>query len=294
VPGTNTRPFLKWAGGKRQLLNRFERLWPERMDRYVEPFLGSGVVFFRLAPGIRSALLNDVNRHLVELFGHVRDRVEELIDELEDLAGPGANTKEVFYRRREEYNALMAQESSVRRSALMIYLNRTCYNGLYRVNSKGLFNVPFGRYAKPAILDADRLKHASSALARARHIGSADFEDFLLRRCRKGDFVYLDPPYVPASRTSYFTSYSRDAFGPEDQERLASTLEKLHRRGVRWMLSNSFTPFSRRLFVSELLPRIGLPKRRPWIRKLEARRAINSRADRRGPVYEYVVRNYDR
>jgi DNA adenine methylase len=290
---TTDGPFLKWAGGKRQLLDGFEDLWPGRIGRFVEPFLGSGAVFFRLAPRVRSALLNDVNAPLVELYVQVRDGVEPLVDELRSLAGPDANTRAVFDRRRDEYNALVDGPPSVRRAALLVYLNRTCFNGLYRVNGRGRFNVPFGRYAQPRILIDDRLRAASLALSKARIIASEDFATFLGRRCRKGDFVYLDPPYVPVSRTSYFTSYARGSFGPSDQERLADVMARLHSRGVRWMLSNSFTPLSRRLFVRGLLGRIGLPARRPYAIGLEARRAINSRGDARGPVREWVVRNYD-
>ena len=288
----HARPFLKWAGGKLQLLGRFQPLWPGRIERYVEPFLGGGAVFFHLAPEVATARLNDVNPRLVELFTAVREDVEGLIDELRRLSGRGANTSRTYYRRRDEYNASLEDGEPMRRCALLVYLNRTCYNGLYRVNSKGLFNVPFGRYRNPRILHAERLRAASLALGRAERISSADFGTFLLETCRGGDFVYLDPPYVPVSSTSYFTSYAKNAFDTDDQRRLADTLAELHDRSVRWMLSNSFTPVSRKIFVTELLERIGLPKRRPFVHRIQARRAINSRGDRRGPVHEYVLRNY--
>lgn len=293
MPRQHARSFVKWAGGKLQLLDAFEPLWPEKIGRYVEPFLGSGAVFFRLAPRARSARLNDVNERLVELYACIRDDVESLIAETGKLAGKGANTPRTYYRRRDEYNALVDAGPRVRRCALFIYLNRTCYNGLYRVNRSGLFNVPFGRYKRPTILDENRLRDASLALSKAR-LESRDFGEFLLARCRRGDFVYLDPPYVPVSETSSFTSYARGSFGPEEQRRLARTLASLHERGVRWMLSNSFTPLSRKLFVRDLLGGIGLPGKKPYVLRLKARRAINSRADRRGPIDEYVVRNYDR
>jgi DNA adenine methylase len=292
VTVTRARPFLKWAGGKLQLLGELEPLLPDSIDRYVEPFLGGGAVFFHLSPVVSTALLNDVNPRLVELFTLVRDDVEGLIDEIGRLAGRGANTSRTYYRRRNEYNACLDDGEPLRRCALFVYLNRTCYNGLYRVNGKGLFNVPFGRYGKPRILDEDRLRNASRALARAERIESMDFSTFLLESCREGDFVYLDPPYVPVSTTSSFTSYAQGSFDVDDQRRLADTLAALHARSVRWMLSNSFTPVSRRIFVTGLMDRIGLPKRRPYVRRIEARRAINSRVDRRGPVHEYVLRNY--
>ncbi|MBW2263870.1 MAG: Dam family site-specific DNA-(adenine-N6)-methyltransferase, partial [Deltaproteobacteria bacterium] len=153
-----------------------------------------------------------------------------------------------------------------------VYLNRTCFNGLYRVNSKGLFNVPFGRYKNPRILQEEKLRNASRGLAKARRIESMDFGTFLIRRCREDDFVYLDPPYVPVSSTSYFTGYAKNSFGVEDQRRLADTLVELHERSVRWMLSNSVTPVSKKIFVTDLLDRIGLPKRRPFVHRIEARR----------------------
>jgi len=292
VSVSRVRPFLKWAGGKLQLIGKLAPLFPGSIDRHVEPFLGGGAVFFHLAPGVGNAILNDVNPRLVELYALVRDDVEGLIGEIGGLAGRGANTSRTYYRRRDEYNACLDDGEPLRRCALFVYLNRTCYNGLYRVNSKGLFNVPFGRYARPRILDEDRLRAASRALARAERIESMDFGPFLLESCREGDFVYLDPPYVPVSSTSSFTSYAQRPFGVDDQRRLADTLAALHARSVRWMLSNSFTPVSRRIFVTELMDRIGLPGRRPYVYRIEARRAINSRGDRRGPVHEYVVRNY--
>jgi DNA adenine methylase len=291
---STARPVLKWAGGKEQLLGQLSEMWPERIGRYVEPFAGGAAVFFHLHDRLDEAHLNDVNPQLVELYLVLRDDPDPLVEELRVLDGPDANTPDVYYRRREEYNRLRGETRSVRRCALFVYLNRTCFNGLYRVNSHGQFNVPFGRYVSPRILDEPRLRRASAALARARTIRSADFEPFLLDTCRAGDLVYLDPPYVPVSDSSYFTSYSRDAFGPDDQRRLAATLAELHERGVRWMLSNSCAPFTKEVFVDGLLARIGLPAEPPHLRTVQARRAINSRTDRRGPVMEYAIRNFDR
>lgn len=288
----NARPFLKWAGGKEQLLPRFEKMWPSHIDRYVEPFLGSGAVFFHLSGRIREAHLNDVNNHLVELYMDVRDRLPHLVRRLRRLAGPEANSKEVFYRRREEYNRMVDAPACTARSALFLYLNRTCFNGLYRVNSRGRFNVPFGRYANPRILDEERLRRAGEALRKARTIQALPFDDFLLDTCMAGDLVYLDPPYAPVSATADFTTYSRCAFTSDDQLRLAHVLAVLHRRGVRWLLSNSCTPFTRQTFVTDLFGRIGLPRRRPYVHRIPARRAINSRADRRGEVLEYAIKNF--
>jgi len=246
-----------------------------------------------VAPRIRSASLADRNERLIHLYGYVRDDLEGLVDELATLDTPDASTRETYDRRRAEYNDLVDSPPSLRRAALFVYLNRTCYNGLYRVNSKGLFNVPVGRYSNPRIVQRDRLEAASKALRKARTLTCADFEPFLLATCRKGDFVYLDPPYVPVSTTARFTSYERDSFGPDDQRRLAGTMERLHRRGVRWLLSNSFTDLARTVFVEDLLPRIGIPVDEAHVHRLRARRSINSRSDRRGAIWEYAVRNYE-
>lgn len=286
-------PFLKWAGGKRQLLGQLNRLWPSQFTYYAEPFLGGGAVFFHLASRVRTAALNDVNTKVINLYHMVRDDVESVIAELASLLTPDANTEKVFYKRREAFNSLAASPASARQAALLLYLNRTCFNGLYRENRRGEFNVPFGRYKKLQLLPPERLRAASEALRRARVIISdRDFASFLLSRCRKGHFVYLDPPYVPLSETSYFTAYSRNKFSFEDQERLAETLVRLHERGVRWLLNNSFHKVTRELFVDQLLGELGLPTGPPYVRKLQARRNINCKADGRSPIQEYAIRNY--
>lgn len=287
------KKIVKWAGGKTQLLLQFEKLWPAEINRYYEPFAGSAAVFFHLAPVLERCGLNDINSKLIDLYRLVRDDVEALIDELEALVPDRAkaNTPEVFYRNRDTYNAL-DQDQALRRSALFIYLNRTCFNGLYRENKSGLFNVPFGRYKKPAIIDKRRLRDASQALQKARLLSSIDFKDFMLKHCREGDLVYLDPPYVPLTDTANFTSYSRDAFSYQDQKRLADVMVTLHRRKVRWLLSNSFHETTRKLFVTDLFKEIGLPARKPYINKLKARRNINTKAEKRGAIDEYALRNY--
>jgi DNA adenine methylase len=270
LPGFETaEPFLKWAGGKRQLLAAYEPYFPHQYGRYFEPFLGSAAVFFRLAP--TAATLSDVVDEVVTTYVVVRDDVEGLIVNL----GRHVNEREHFARVRAlDPHRLPAVEGGAR----FIYLNRTCYNGLFRVNQRGQFNVPFGYYKNPAICDPWRLRRASEAL-RDVQILCADFEE-AVEPAKAGDFVYLDPPYSPLSQTANFTAYSKYGFGNASQERLASVFRRLDRRGCLLMLSNSDTELVRALYDPYRMIRV------------KARRAINSRGDRRGPVDELLILNY--
>ncbi|MBI3979035.1 MAG: DNA adenine methylase [Chloroflexi bacterium] len=264
-------PFLKWAGGKRQLLDVYESRFPTSYEQYFEPFLGSGAVFFRLAPC--RAILSDIVEEVVQTYLAVRDEVEKLITSLEQHV----NEEAYFYRVRSlDPRSLSAVEQASR----FIYLNRTCYNGLFRVNREGQFNVPFGFYKNPKICDPERLRTASVALRHAT-IRCGDF-DAVLKDALPGDFVYLDPPYSPLSATASFTAYSKQGFGKSDQERLAAVFRRLDARGCLLMLSNSDTDMVHRLYASFRVIRV------------EARRAINSKGDRRGPVSELLVLNYNR
>jgi DNA adenine methylase len=266
-----TVPFLKWAGGKRQILPDILRRLPERCETYHEPFLGGGAVFFALAArgAFRRAVLGDRNADLIDAYLGVRDDVERVITRLARMPHDRS-----FYER---LRALDPRKlSGAQRAARIIYLNRTCYNGLYRVNRAGQFNVPFGRYENPRILDRENLRAASRAL-RGAALGAGDFEA-VLARARPGDVVYFDPPYVPLSATASFTAYDREAFGPDEQRRLARVLEALRRRGVYAVLSNSDVRVTRALYR-------GFP-----LETVRVRRAINSRADRRGPISELLVR----
>jgi DNA adenine methylase len=273
------RPFLKWAGGKGQLLSRFAPLYPDAgragLRRYAEPFLGSGAVLFHVQRLLRpaSVLLADTNEDLIEVYRGVRDAPEAVIALL--AAHRAAHARGHYY----EVRALDPSRLDLaERAARFIYLNKTCYNGLYRQNSRGRFNVPMGRYVKPPILDADNLRAVSAALAGAE-LRVAHFRQ-TLDYARRGDFLYLDPPYDPLTATASFTSYTRRPFGAPDQEELADVYATLSRLGCRLMLSNSDTPLIRSLY------------RGFDIRGVLARRSINSRADRRGPVREVVVLNY--
>ena len=220
-------PFLKWAGGKRQLLAHIEARLPERIDTYFEPFLGGAAVFFRLAARgrFRRAVLADANPELVNCYQAVRDDVDGVIAELRKHR----NDRALYYRVRRRDPAKL---SPTARAARLIYLNRCGYNGLYRVNSSGQFNVPFGSYSRPVICDEPKLRAAAAALRKVK-IECDDFAN-TLRNVGRRDFVYLDPPYVPLSATSSFTAYAARDFGASDQERLAAVLRALaHPQGAR-------------------------------------------------------------
>ena len=268
-------PFLKWAGGKRQLLVHIEALLPERIDTYFEPFVGGAAVFFRLAAGrrFRRAVLADANPELVNCYQAIRDDVDGVIAELRGYR----NNRAMYYRVRARDTAKL---SPTARAARLIYLNRCGYNGLYRVNSSGQFNVPFGRYSHPVICDEPRLRAASAALRNVQ-IACDDFANTLESVGRR-DFVYLDPPYVPLSATSSFTAYAARDFGTSDQQRLANTLRALGKRKVPALLSNSDCRTTRELYRD--FDRID---------RVPARRAINSVGHGRGPVDEILVRSFD-
>ncbi len=266
-------PFLKWAGGKRQLLPRILALAPSRIDTYYEPFLGGGAVFFALAARglFRRAVLGDANRELIACYEAIRDDVDGVIATLRSPRY--RNRRELYYRVRAQDSRAL---SKTERAARVIYLNRCGFNGLYRVNSKGQFNVPFGRYTRPKICDEPRLHAAARALAGVTLV-CGDFES-VVRGARPGDFVYLDPPYVPVSRTASFTAYA-GAFGTAEQERLATAMRALTRRGVAALLSNSDCGATRTLYE-------GLD-----IESVRVRRSINSVPTARGSVGELLVRS---
>lgn len=293
--GGRARPFLKWAGGKTQLLPAIEARLPAGLldgtiNAYVEPFLGSGAVFFALASRFRfrRVLLLDRNPDLVLVYRVVRDHVGSLIGTLAPLAdayrGAGPAERRALYDEvRARFNA--GAQGEVERAAALLFLNRTCYNGLYRVNADGGFNVPHGRYANPGICRTDTLRAASSALASVE-IREADFEACAAVADRR-TFVYLDPPYRPLSPTSSFTGYAVGGFSDAEQERLERCCVRLDRLGARFLLSNSdptnADPADR--FFDDLY-------RDFVVERIPARRAINSDVDRRGPVRELLVRNY--
>ncbi|MCC6953358.1 MAG: DNA adenine methylase [Deltaproteobacteria bacterium] len=267
------RPFLKWAGGKTGLLEELQKRTPQSYGTYFEPFLGGGAFFFSLLP--TNAVLSDIGGELVNCFLTVRNNVEELITELQTHK----HTKKHFYNLRQlDRRADYWLRTPVEKASRFIFLNKTCFNGLYRVNSRGEFNVPFGSYKNPKIFDADNLRACSRALNRAQ-ISKRSFEA-VLDNATSGDFVYFDPPYVPLNETSNFTSYAEDGFSLERQAKLADVCAELDRKGVKFMLSNSHTEFVLEAY------------RKFRVDTVYASRAINSVAANRGKVAEVVVTNY--
>jgi len=262
------RPVLKWAGGKTQLLPQILERLPARIETFFEPFVGGAAVFFALAAEGRfqRAVLADRNPDLVAVYRALQADAEAVIDELSQMRHSEAE----YYRIRELSPRRLAQ-----RAARVIYLNKTGYNGLYRVNRSGQFNVPFGRYKKPNICDAENLRAAARVLEGVE-IVEADFEE-VCARARPGDAVYLDPPYVPLSKTANFTAYARHPFGPSEHQRLARAFAELERRRVAAVLSNSDTPETRALY------------RGFRAKKVQVSRAINSRPTARGPIDELLV-----
>ena len=269
-------PVVKWVGGKRQLLPQILPLIPKRMTAYCEPFLGGGAVLFALQP--RRALVNDLNQDLITVYRVIREDTDALIEHL----SRHENTPEYFYRIRDldrdkdAYAAL----SDVEKASRLLYLNKTCYNGLFRVNASGSFNSPYGHYRRPNIVNEQTIRGVS------RYFNSCDITFFsgdfaaVLEQVPEGGFVYLDPPYDPVSDTASFTGYNKGGFGREEQVRLKECCDALTARGVKFLLSNSATPFIRELYGSY---RVSI---------VQARRAVNSVASRRGAIEEVLVRNY--
>lgn len=273
------KPFVKWVGGKRQLLAQFRRLNlypPEKFDirtgRYFEPFVGGGAVFFDLLP--EKGFLSDLNKELVTTYKVIKNDVEGLIASLKRHK----TDKEYFLNVRAQDSKTLSDLAIASR---FIFLNRTCFNGLYRVNSKGGFNVPYGKYTNPLICDEGNLIKVSKSLKNI-DIKHQDYKE-VLRNAKKGDFVYFDPPYYPVSKTSSFTSYTAEAFLDKEQTELRDTVLELNKRGCFVMLSNSDTPFINQIYSGHKGIRVN---------KVEAGRAINSKGSGRGKITEVLVTNY--
>lgn len=267
-------PILKWVGGKRQLLTEITPLINQKCSTYVEPFLGGGAVFFELQPS--KAIINDYNGELINVYLTVRDSAEELISLLEEYNVH--NTEEYYYEvraldRSEDYSRM----SNVEKAARIIYLNKTCYNGLYRVNSAGQFNSPYGKYKNPNIVNATTIRAMSKYLQKEGiEICNSDYRD-VLKRVRKGAFVYLDPPYMPISSSSSFTGYTEGGFSFEEQVILKEECDKLRKKGISFLQSNSDCPEIRELY------------RDYEIKTVRAKRNINSNAAKRGEINEVLI-----
>lgn len=282
----SARPFLKWAGGKSKLIPQYDerKLLPPEFKTYYEPFLGGGAVFFYLwqtRPPFQ-AVLTDINEDLINTYQCVKDNVEDLIKSLkhhqikhqENYLPTKERYKYYYYYIRDR-----SYEDPIERAARMIYLNRTCFNGLYRENSRGQFNVPMGKYTNPQICQAELLRSASEALKLAE-IKKMDFED-VLQYAKTDDFVYFDPPYHPIDSTSYFTAYNSDGFSLNKQKRLKETFVQLANRRVKVMLSNSVCKE-----VEDLYNDVGFKH------KILASRTINSNIGKRGKIEEFVITSY--
>lgn len=265
------RPFLKWAGGKTRLLGVLSELLPDDIETYHEPFLGGASLFFHLAQRgrFRHAVLNDLNPEVANCYRVVRDFASELVEQLTALRV----SKDIF----EELRGIEPTSlSPVRRAARMIYLNKTAFNGLYRVNQRGRFNVPWGDYKNPKVVDEENLLACSYVLNGATTLLDGDFVA-AVGQAAPGDVVYFDPPYVPLSRTASFKNYTKDGFTLNDQQRLAICVRDLASKGVLVLLSNSDTPTVRELYA-------GFE-----IHVVKMRRNISSKGDGRGPVDEVIV-----
>lgn len=269
-----TYPIVKWVGGKRQLMFDLLKNMPKNYNRYFEPFIGGGALFFELQP--TNAYISDMNEELINLYNVVKNDVYELIEELKKHE----ISKEYFMNIRNiDRTKNYKKWSNIQKASRFIYLNRTCFNGMYRVNSKGEFNVPFGNYKNPRIIDERNLINCSNLLQKTE-IKNADFSE-ILNYVQNGDFVYFDPPYVPLNETSSFTSYTKDGFDIDMQFKLREVCDELDSKGVKFMLSNSDTKF-----VNELYENYN-------IKKVFASRQINANPNGRGKITEVLVKNYD-
>lgn len=286
-------PVLKWAGGKRQLIPDLLDRFPAGYDTYHEPMVGAGALFFEIEPS--GASINDTNPRLVNFYQQVRENPDEVIEiargfddpesdpdagrEFSDHTRKGKKVEKYYYQQRALFNRRPNGESfdETEEAALLLYLNRTCYNGLYRENQSGEFNVPIGRYSNPDWVRATEIREASKVLQRTR-ILNEDFE-YILEEAGEGDLVYFDPPYKPMSATASFTEYSQDGFDAEDQQRLLETCSDLDAAGVQVIMSNSGVMYDHYLDAGFEVEREG------------ATRAINSDAENRGEVDEIIATN---
>lgn len=269
-------PFLKWVGGKRQIMPAIEQHLPKGIKSYIEPFIGGGAVLFHLQP--KNAIVNDFNSELVNVYNVIKNDLENLIVDLQKHR----NESKYFY----EIRALDRTEafedlSNVERASRIIYLNKTCYNGLYRVNNSGEFNSPFGKYKNPNIVNEPTLRAVNSYLnSNNIRIENTDYET-ILKESDKNSFIYLDPPYHPVSDSSNFTGYVQGGWDESDQIRLKEACDRLNKKGVKFLQSNSSVDFIKELYSNY------------QIHVIKANRAINSDGDKRGEVEEVLIKNYE-
>jgi DNA adenine methylase len=282
----DVHPFVKWAGGKSQLLSELNKMIPSQFNRYFEPFLGGGAMFLHLiSSGMRfNACLSDINAELITAYRAVKDNVNGVMRLLQTYEReykkypPYSKQQKQYYNQLRNGRNTIKSSSDVEITARLIALNKTCFNGLYRVNGKGEFNVPPGKYKNPLICDSSNLENVSNALSRAT-IFAGDYRD-AIESAQKGDFIYLDPPYQPLNNTSYFTAYTTDGFDDRDQSQLAEVFRKLNSRGCLLLLSNSDTAFIRALYSDFR------------IKEVNVQRAINCKGSKRVGHKELLISNY--
>jgi len=274
---SDPKPFLQWVGGKRSLIPQYQDLFPKKFNRYIEPFLGGGAVFFHLKP--QSAVLNDSNPELISVYEGIRDNSKEVIELLGLLKERHSLELYQTIRNLDREPNTFSKFRNFEIAARMIYLNQTCFNGVYRVNKHGQFNVPIGSSLNRLIRDEKTILKAGAILKKAE-ISSTDFEKVLLK-AKKGDFIYLDPPYFPISQYSDFTRYTKEKFHQKDQERLKEAFDDLHKKGCKVMLSNSDCDFIRKLYKGYK------------IHTVYTGRSLNVDKAKRGKISEVVVTNYE-
>lgn len=269
--------FIKWVGGKKQLIEQFIPLFPSEFNRYFEPFIGGGAVFFYLKKNgiIDKATIMDTNEELINCYTIIRDKPKKLIKDLVKLRE--GHSEEQYYSIRSKETSRL---TDLKKAARFIYLNKTCFNGLYRVNLKGLFNTPIGSYKNPSIFNENLLMDASDLLQGVT-IKTGDFRK-LKASVKKGDFVYFDPPYYPLNKTSKFTTYTKTKFLDDEQIALRDLFAYLDEKGALVMLSNSSAPFIKKIYKEK-----GYKAK-----NVSATRMINSNASKRGAIKEVVIRNY--
>lgn len=289
------KPFVKWAGGKSQLLNEIRARYPEKIDKYCEPFVGGGAVLLDVLANCnpKEVLINDINGELVNTYSQIKKNVDKLIKMLSEMqesfwSKNDVERKEMYTSKRDRFNDIKVngdEKINLEKAALFIFLNKTCFNGLYRVNRKGLFNVPIGSYKNPPICDAENLKNISELLQNVQ-IKCGDYsecEDFI----DENTFVYIDPPYRPLTATASFTSYSENEFGDKEQIELGKFVDKISAKGAKVVVSNSDPKNSDEndCFFDDLYSRYT-------VKRVSAKRMINSKASGRGSIKELIICNF--
>ena len=277
---TTPKPFVKWAGGKRQLIPILNENLPKSFGTYYEPFIGGGALLFHILTERKGqkCSISDLNSDLVLTYTTIRDKIDGLISSLKNHEKNYQKDSKTYYYSIRESNP----RSEIEKTSRLLFMNRTCFNGLYRVNSKGKFNVPLGRYTNPNIVNEDNLRSVSAILNTSKiTIKCRDFES-VLRDAKKGDLVYFDPPYQPVSNTANFTSYTNKSFTYDDLNRLAELCLKLDSKGCKVLLSNSDSKEVAKIFSDK-----------PWkINKIQANRSINSNSKKRTGHFELLIKNY--